>query len=164
MTTITLTPRATRWWRWPLLLVSFPLSSLAASLLLGPVTSVTVALLAGALVGLALGITSALALGTPWRRWVPLTVIGLALGTLAVVVVPAVAPIVQGLVLALAQAAARPPLRALIWVPLATAAWAIAWLISWVVAISDEPGFVTFGASGALFFTLVMFVVKRVTR
>jgi hypothetical protein len=167
MTTIA-APTSRRWRRWPLLLVSFPLSGLVASLLLGPVASVSDALLGGAFVGLVIGFSGAFALGTPWRRWVPATVVGLALGTLASFAVPLVGPLVQGAILGLAQGFARPAVRPLIWVPLTAAVWGIAWVISWFVAVSDEPGFVTFGASGALFYTLSMLaatlIAKRVAR
>lgn len=163
MTTVTARTART-WWHWLVLFLSFPLSGLVSTLLFGPVESWPVALGAGAVVGLVIGATSALALGTPSRRWVPATVIGLALGTLASLLLPVIGPLVQGAVLALARSTARPPLRPLLWVPVATAAWGTAWVISWIVAISDEPGFVTFGASGALFYTLVMLLVKRVAR
>ena len=167
MTTIT-TTTTRRWWVWPVLFVSFPLSGFAASLVLGPMTSAPVALAGGALVGLIIGFAQSPALGTRPTRWVPATVVGLAVGTALAVLLPVVGPLVQGLALAAAQAVVRPPLRPLIWVPLVAAAWSAAWAISWVVAISDEPGFVVFGASGALLFTLLMLatamIAKRVER
>ena len=166
--TTTTAPTTRRWWVWPVLLVSFPLSGLAASLLLGPMNSAPIALAGGALVGLVLGFSQSLAFGTRPIRWVPATIVGLAVGTALAVLFPVVGPVVQGLALSTAQAFVRPPLHPLIWVPLVTATWSAAWLISWVVAISDEPGFVVFGASGALLFTLVMLaattIAKRVTR
>ncbi len=155
---------ARRWWTWPLLFVSFPLSGFAASLLFGPMNSVPIAVAGGALVGLALGVTQSLALGTRAARWIPATVLGLAVGTALAVLFPVVGPVLQGLALGAAQALVRPPLHPAIWAAVVGAAWSAAWAISWLVAISDEPGFVVFGASGALLFTLVMFLAKRSAR
>jgi hypothetical protein len=158
------TATARRWWTWPVLFVSFPLAGLAASLLFGPMNSVPIALAGGALVGLVLGFAQSLALGTRASQWVPATVVGLAVGTALALLFPVVGPVLQGLALGAAQAFVKPPLHPVIWVGIVTAAWTAAWAISWVVAISDEPGFVVFGASGALLFTLVMFVAKRISR
>ena len=165
MTTLS-APKVTarRWWTWPLLFVSFPLSGLAASLLLGPMNSVPIALAGGALVGLALGATQSLALGTRASRWIPATVLGLAVGTALAVMFPVVGPVLQGLALGAVQVFVRPPLHPAIWAAVVTAAWSAAWAISWVVAISDEPGFVVFGASGALLFTLVMFAATLIAK
>ena len=165
MTTISVQrTSARRWWAWPLLFVSFPLSGLTASLLFGPMNSVPIALAGGALVGLVLGVTQSLALGTRASRWIPATVLGLAVGTVLAVLFPVVGPVLQGLALGVAQVFARPPLHPVIWAGVVTAAWSAAWAISWIVAISDEPGFVVFGASGALLFTVVMFFAKRIAR
>ena len=169
MTTISApSTTARRWWAWPLLFVSFPLSGSAASLLFGPMNSVPIALAGGALVGLVLGLTQSLALGTRASRWIPATVVGLAIGTALAVLFPVVGPLLQGLALGAAQAFVKPPLQPAIWGALVTLTWAAALSISWVVAISDEPGFVVFGASGALLFTLVMFgatvIAKRSAR
>jgi len=150
------------------LFVSFPISGLAASLLLGPVATVPAAALGGVIVGLVLGGTSALALGTRAARWIPATALGLAAGTVASVLLPVVGPVVQGLALATGQALAKPPLHPAIWIPLLTATWTAGWAVSWVVAISDEPGFVVYGASGALLTTVVLFLAtargRRTTR
>ena len=153
-----------RWWTWPVLFASFPLSGLAASLLLGPMNAVPIALAGGALVGLVLGFTQSLALGTRASRWVPASVVGLAAGTALAVLFPVVGPVLQGLALGVAQAFVRPPLHPAIWGAMVTAAWTAAWAISWVVAISDEPGFVVYGASGALLFTLVMFAASMIAK
>ena len=158
------TPTTRRWWTWPVLFVSFPLSGLAASLLLGPMNSTPIAVAGGALVGLVLGFTSSLALGTRPSRWIPASVVGLAVGTALAVLLPVVGPVLQGLALGAAQALVKPPLHPAIWAAVVTAAWSVAWVISWVVAISDEPGFVVFGASGALVFTLAMYIAKRSAR
>jgi hypothetical protein len=127
-------------------------------------TAVPTALAGGALVGLVLGGTQALALGTRPQRWLPATVVGLAVGTALALLFPVVGPLLQGLALGAAQAFVRPPLHPAIWAALVTATWTVAWAISWIVAISDEPGFVVFGASGALLFTLVMVIAKRSAR
>jgi hypothetical protein len=163
MTTIA-APTTRRWWTWLVLFVSFPLSGLAASLILGPMTSVPIALAGGALVGLVLGFTESLAFGTRSSRWIPATVVGLAVGTVLAVLFPVVGPVVQGLALGVAQALVKPPRHPVIWAALVTATWSVAWVVSWVVAISDEPGFVVFGASGALVFTLAMYIAKRSAR
>lgn len=153
-----------RWWAWPVLFVSFPLSGLAASLLLGPITTVPGAATGGLLVGIVLGFTSSLALRTRPSRWVAATAIGLAIGTVASVLLPVVGPVVQGLALSGAQGFARPPLHPAVWIPLMTATWTAGWAVSWVVAISDEPGFVVYGASGALLTTLVLYFVTVTSR
>ena len=147
-----------------MLFVSFPLGGFAASLLLGPMNSVPIALAGGALVGLVLGVTQSLALGTRPSRWIPATVAGLAVGTVLAVLFPVVGPVLQGLALGVAQAFVKPPLHPALWGALVTATWSAAWAISWVVAISDEPGFVVFGASGALLFTLVLFAATVIAR
>lgn len=151
-----------------MLLVSFPLSSLTASIVVGPALGMVPAALGGAIVGLGLGFSSALAYRQPYSRWVPATIVGLVVGTVASGLVPVVGPMLQGLAVGLAQAVVRPPLNRVLWVALTAAAWAAAWGISFVVAISDEPGFVTFGLSGALFYCLTMLVALviagRVTR
>lgn len=123
-----------------------------------------VALAGGALVGLVLGVTQSLALGTRAAWWIPATVLGLAVGTLLAVLFPVVGPVLQGLALGAAQAVVRPPLHPVLWGALVAATWTAAWAISWVVAISDEPGFVVFGASGALLFTLVMLAAATIAR
>jgi len=163
MTTIA-APQTRRWWVWPVLFVSFPLAGFAASLLFGPMNSTPIALAGGAIVGLALGITQSLALGTRASRWIPATVVGLAIGTALAVLFPVVGPVLQGLALGAAQALVKPPLHPAIWGALVTATWSAAWVISWIVAISDEPGFVVFGASGALIFTLVMFAANTIAK
>lgn len=160
--TATTAQKTRRWWVWPVLFISFPLAGLAASLLLGPMTSVPVGLAGGALVGLVVGISTALALEARASRWVPGTLLGLAVGTALAVLVPVIGPVLQGLALGAAQALVKPPLHPAIWIALVTAAWSGAWAISWAVAIADEPGFVVFGASGALLFTLVMFAATRI--
>lgn len=161
--TTTAAPSTRRWWAWPVLFVSFPLSGLAASLLLGPVTSVLAAAIGGALVGLVLGLSSSLALRTRPARWIPATVVGLAVGTIASVLLPVVGPVVQGLALASAQCFARPPLHPAVWIPVLTVTWTAGWALSWVVAVSDEPGFVVYGASGALLTTLVLFAATAIS-
>ena len=77
---------------------------------------------------------------------------------------PVVGPLLQGVALGAAQALVRPPLHPAIWGALVAAAWTAAWAISWLVATSDEPGFVVFGASGALLFTAVLVLAKRSVR
>jgi len=163
MTTVT-APLTRRWWAWPVLLVSFPLSGLAASLLLGPVTTVPAAVVGGSLVGIVIGATSSLALRTRLPRWTAATALGLAVGTVASVLLPVAGPLVQGLALSATQAFARPPLHPAVWIPLMTATWTAGWAVSWVVATSDEPGFVVYGASGALLTTLVLLAVSVIAR
>lgn len=166
MTTLTL-PSTRRWWHWLVLLVAFPLSGLAASLLVGPVLSVPAAVAGGVVAGLGLGFAGALAFRQSPRRWVPATVVGLVVGTVVSVLVPVVGPLLQGLALGVAQAAVRPPAPAL-WAVATAVAWTAAWGVSLVVAIGDEPGFVTFGLSGALLYCAAMLatvlVSARVTR
>lgn len=157
--------RPTRqWWPWPVFAISYPLSGLLVSVVLGPVSAAPEAAVGGGIVGLALGAAGSLAMRTRATRWVPATMAGLILGTIALVTVPVVGPAVQGLVLGAAQSLARPPLHPRLWIPLVTATWTAGWAVSWVVALSDEQGVIVFGASGAILATAALFAAIAASR
>lgn len=154
------TPAPTRRpWRFLLLFVSFPLAGLLVSLLFGRSLTPLQALAAGAILGLVIGVASAFALGTRMWTWALASAVGLGAGTAASVLLapqaPLLAALIQGLALGIAQALVKPPFHPLAWAVLVLFAWFTAWAVSLQVAIGDEPGFVVFGASGALAFSAI---------
>jgi hypothetical protein len=159
--------------RWILLGLSFPIGGLIVFAALGPITSPVLALAGGAIAGLVIGAAEAFALRVPMVRWIIATVIGLGVGSLlAAFVAPllpagpvaVVAALVAGIVTAAAQLLAHPPLPRLLWLAVHTAGWVIAWLVSLVIAISTDQGFIVFGSSGALVFTVGLFLIVHLAR
>ena len=155
--------------RWILLGLSFPIGGLIVFIALGPVTSLGLALAGGFIVGIVIGAAEAFALRVPMIRWIVATAIGLGVGSLlaalvasllgAGIVTTVLTAIAAGIVVSAAQLVATPPLPRLIWLAVHTAGWVIAWLVSLVIAISTTQGFIVFGASGALVFTVGLFLI-----
>ena len=155
--------------RWILLGLSFPIGGLIVFLALGPVTTPVLALAGGAIAGLVIGAAEAFALRVPFVRWTVATAIGLAIGSLvsaliapllgAGVLPTVVTALAAGLVAVRRQLARRAAVATPVWLLLNTAAWVVAWVVSLVIAINVTQGFIVFGSSGALVFTLGMFLV-----
>lgn len=157
--------------RWILLGLSFPIGGFIVFLALGPVTSPVLALVGGFIAGIVIGAAEAFAFRVPVVRWTVATAVGLGAGSLiaalvapilgAGIVTTVVTALAAGIVTTAAQLLAKPPLPRLVWLLVHTAGWVIAWLVSLVIAISTSQGFIIFGASGALVFTLGMFLAVR---
>jgi hypothetical protein len=155
--------------RWILLGLSFPIGGLIVFIALGPVTSLGLALAGGFIVGIVIGAAEAFALRVPMIRWIVATAIGLGVGSLLAALVASLlgagilttvlTALVAGIVTSAAQLLATPPLPRLNWLAVHTAGWVIAWLVSLVIAISTTQGFIVFGASGALVFTVGLFLI-----
>lgn len=159
-------PTLPRLARWIVHLAAFPLTGLTVWLLFGPIDSPLTAAGGGAIVGLGVGATQAwaLELARP-ARWTAATVLGLAVGSplgLLVGGIPGLA--ITGVALALSQSLARPPLPWVWWSLLVAGGWLLAWAVSLTVALELEQGFVVFGSSGALAFTVLLAVTTALVR
>jgi hypothetical protein len=152
--------------RWLLSFLGFPLGGYAAALLVGPLDTITAALVGGLIAGAVLGGAQAWALGPRGPRpssWVAATAaglaVGVALGSAAVDYATDVdALLVQGAItgaaVGLAQAVLLlPRLRiwALVWPVALAGLWALGWLVTdSVIGSSVDQQFYVFGSSGAL--------------
>ena len=167
--------RATRrLWIWPIaVLVSFPIAGYLADLIVDGVDSVWAALVGGLIAGLVIGAAEWFAL----RRWVSwlwiaATSIGMAAGLTAgaalvdygtgrgdVLLMGAVTGLgvgaLQALVLARSEVSG-----ALWWVVANPPAWALCWLVtSYVITRNIQDQFTNFGASGAVVFGLLTWLL-----
>ena len=167
--------RATRrLWIWPIaVLVSFPIAGYLADLVVDGVDSVWAALVGGLIAGLVIGAAEWFAL----RRWVSwlwiaATSIGMAAGLTAgaalvdygtgrgdVLLMGAVTGLgvgaLQALVLARSEVSG-----ALWWAVANPPAWALCWLVtSYVITRNIQDQFTNFGASGAVVFGLLTWLL-----
>ena len=160
-------------WAWPVaVLVGFPIGGYAANIIVGKIDSVGAALVGGVIAGVIVGAAQWLAL----RRLVPLvwiaaTSIGLALGLAAGAALVdygisrgdlALMGAVTGLVVGGLQAflLARRGSGAVWWVVGNPPAWALAWFVTtFVITRNVKEHFAVFGASGALVFALLTWLV-----
>ena len=167
--------RATRrLWIWPIaVLVSFPIAGYLADLIVDGVDSVWAALVGGLIAGLVIGAAEWFAL----RRWVSwlwiaATSIGMAAGLTAgaalvdygtgrgdVLLMGAVTGLgvgaLQALVLARSEVSG-----ALWWAVANPPAWALCWLVtSYVITRNIQDQFTNFGASGAVVFGLLTWLL-----
>lgn len=168
------TTGARRLWGWPIaILVSFPIGGLIADLVVNGVDSVGAALGGGLIAGAIIGVGEWLVL----RRWVswlwiPATSVGMAAGLAAgaglvdydigrrdLALMGAVTGIGVGLLQALVLA--RDGISGAFWWAVANPpAWALGWLItSYVISRNIDDRFANFGASGALVFGLLTWLV-----
>jgi hypothetical protein len=167
--------RATRrLWIWPIaVLVSFPIAGYLADLIVDGVDSVWAALVGGLIAGLVIGAAEWFAL----RRWVSwlwiaATSIGMAAGLTAgaalvdygtgrgdILLMGAVTGLgvgaLQALVLARSEVSG-----ALWWAVANPPAWALCWLVtSYVITRNIQDQFTNFGASGAVVFGLLTWLL-----
>jgi hypothetical protein len=157
--------------RWILLGLSFPIAGLIVWLALGPVTNPGLALAGGAVAGIVIGAAESFALRLPLARWALATGTGLAIGSLlAALVSPLlgdgilgtiVTALIAGAATAAVQLIAGPPLARPLWLVLRSVAWVVGWVVSLVLAINVTQGFIVFGSTGALVFTVGMFFAVR---
>jgi hypothetical protein len=161
-------------WLWPVaILVSFPIGGYIADLAVDGVDSVGAALVGGLIVGAVIG-------GAEWfalRRWVswlwvPATVAGMAVGLVAgaalvdygidradLALMGAVNGLVVGVMQALVLARRRIP-GAFWWAVANPPAWALGWFVSsYVISRNIDERFPIFGASGAIVFGLLTWLL-----
>jgi hypothetical protein len=161
-------------WVWPVaILVSFPIGGYLADLVVDGVDSVGSALIGGLIAGLIIGAAEGFAL----RRWIswlwiPATSIGMAAGLTAgaalvdygisrgdLLIMGAVTGLGVGALQALVLA--RSPVSGAFWWAVANPpVWALGWLVtSYVITRNVQDQFTNFGASGALVFGLLTWLL-----
>jgi hypothetical protein len=170
-------PVVRRLWVWPVaVLVGFPIGGYLADLVVDGVDSVGAALVGGLIAGAVIGAAEWFAL----RRWVswlwiPATSVGLAVGLTAgaavvdygigrgdLVLMGAVSGVGVGVLQALVLAQHRIS-GALWWAVANPPAWALGWLVSsYVISANIDERFTNFGASGALVFALLTWLLLAV--
>jgi hypothetical protein len=161
-------------WLWPVaILVSFPVGGYLADLAVNGVDSVGAALVAGLIAGLVIGAAEWFALRrqVSWL-WIPATIAGMAVGLTAgaalvdygtgrgdVALLGAVNGVAVGVMQALVLARHRIP-GALWWAVANPPAWALGWFVtSYVITTNVEERFAIFGASGALAFGVLTWLL-----
>jgi hypothetical protein len=160
-------------WAWPVaILVGFPIGGLAANVIVGKIDSLAAALIGGLIAGAIIGATQWLALRSlvPWV-WLVATSLGMAAGLTAGAALVdygisrgdlALMGAVTGLAVGGLQALllARRGSGALWWAAVNPPAWALAWLVTtFVITRNVKEHFAVFGASGALVFALLTWLV-----
>jgi hypothetical protein len=149
---------------WLLTFAGFPLGSVAARLVAGPVDGPVAALVGGFVSGAVLGAAQAWALGPHRPRpvaWVLATALGLAaglaVGAAAVGYATDLGPlVVQGAIcggaVGLAQAVVlrRNRILAVAWPIYLTGAWALGWAITTSIGVEVDLQFTVFGSAGAI--------------
>jgi hypothetical protein len=168
------TPVARQLWIWPVaILVGFPIGGYLADLVVDGVDSVGAALVGGLVAGAVIGAAEWFALRrwVSWL-WVPATALGLAVGlTVGAALVDygigrrdlALMGAVSGIGVGALQALvlARQRVAGAVWWAVANPpAWAIGWVVSsYVIARNIAERFTNFGASGALVFALLTWLL-----
>ena len=170
---MTVTSRSDAAWRlwagWGLAFIGFPLGGLAASALVGGVTTPLDGVIGGAATGAVIGLAQWLALRrrvalTPW--WIAATAAGMSagLGLGIALLGPDTAGItlpLRGLVTGAGIGIAQFALlrgstaRAFVWPLVVACGWAIGWLVTRAVGIDLALQWSVFGSSGALTFQLL---------
>lgn len=170
-------PVARRLWVWPVaILISFPIGGLLADLIVNGVDSVGAALVGGLIAGAIIGVAEWFAL----RRWVSwlwiaATSVGMAAGLTAgaalvdygvsrgdLLLMGAVTGVGVGVLQAVALARHRVS-GAFWWAVANPPAWAIGWFVSsYVISRNIDERFTNFGASGAIVFGLLTWLVLAV--
>jgi hypothetical protein len=166
--------RAPRLWVWPVaILISFPIGGYLADLVVDGVDSVGAAMVGGLIAGLVIGAAEWFAL----RRWVSwlwiaATSIGMAAGLTAgaalvdygisrgdLLLMGAITGLGVGVLQALALA--RSGIAGAVWWAVANPpAWALGWLVtSYVITRNIQDQFTNFGASGAVVFGLLTWLL-----
>jgi len=148
---------------WCLTFLGFPVGGFLAEAIVGPIDAVWVAVVGGAIAGLALGAAQWLVLRRVGidARWIALTGVGLAVGLgIGVAIFDygtsvgdlAVLGTVSGLCVGAAQwFVLRDHVGAsLLWIPGIAACWALGWTITTSIGVDVELKWAVFGASGAI--------------
>jgi len=160
-------------WAWPVaILVGFPIGGYVANILVGKIDSIGAALIGGLIAGAIAGGAQWLALRSlvPWP-WLVATSVGMAAGLTAGAALVdygvsrgdlALMGAVTGLAVGGLQAflLARRGSGAAWWVVVNPPAWALAWFVTtFVITKNVKEHFAVFGASGALVFALLTWLV-----
>ena len=169
---LTTTPR--RLWLWAVaILVSLPIGGYVADLAVNGVDSVGAAIVGGVIVGAVIGTAEWFALRhrISWL-WIPATIVGMAVGLVAGAALVgygigradlALMGAVNGAAVGTAQALvlARHRVRGAVWWAVANPpAWALGWFVtSYVISRNVDERFAIFGASGALVFGLLTWLL-----
>lgn len=157
---------------WILSVFGFPIGGFAAINLFstneGPLPAAAAGYVAGFVIGIGQWLSARATLSLKWPF---LTGVGLALGALIgeFVVQGKTDPtsltifgLVSGAIVAMSQAFEFSAKNAIIWLASATTLWTIAWAITANVIVDPERGYVVFGMSGAVVYTLALgFLVAR---
>jgi hypothetical protein len=168
---------ARRIWLWPVsILVSLPIGGYIADSVVGGVDSVGAALVGGLIVGAVIGAAEWFALRR-WVSWVwiPATIAGMAVGLVAgaalvdygidrtdLALMGAVNGLAVGVMQALVLARHRIP-GAFWWAVANPPAWALGWFVSsYVISRNIDQRFPIFGASGAIVFGLLTWLLLAV--
>ena len=162
-------------WAWPVaILVGFPIGGLVANLIVGKIDTAAAALAGGLIAGGIIGAAQWLALRplVPWL-WVVATSVGMAAGLAAGAALVdygigrgdlALMGAITGLGVGGLQALllARSVSGAIWWVAVNPPAWALAWLVTtFVITKNVTEHFAVFGASGALVFALLTWLLLK---
>lgn len=160
-------------WAWPVaVLIGFPIGGYVANIIVGKIDSIGAALVGGLIAGAIVGAAQWLALRSfvPWL-WVVATSVGMAVGLTAGAALVdygisrgdlALMGAVTGLAVGGLQALllARRVSGALWWAAVNPPAWALAWFVTtFVITRNVDEHFPVFGASGALVFALLTWLV-----
>jgi len=168
------TSKPPRMWRWVVaILVSLPIAGYLADLVVDGVDSVGTALAGGLIVGAIIGSVEWFVLRqrVSWL-WIPATIAGMAVGLVAgaalvdygiargdLALMGAVTGLAVGTMQALVLARDRIP-GAVWWAVANPPAWALGWVVtSYVISRNIDERFPIFGASGALVFGLLTWLV-----
>ena len=163
-----------RLWMWPIaVLISFPIGGLIANLVVDGVDSVGSAVGGGLIAGAVIGAAGWFALrGRVSWLWIPATSVGMAVGLTAgaalvdygisrgdLALMGAVTGVGVGVLQALVLA--RHGIRGAFWWAVANPpAWALGWLVtSYVITRNIDDRFTNFGASGAIVFGLLTWLL-----
>jgi hypothetical protein len=161
-------------WLWPVsILIGFPIGGLIADVVVDGVDSVGAAIVAGLIAGAIVGAAEWFALRwwVSWL-WIPATCAGMSGGLAAgaavvdyaisqgdLALMGAVTGVGVGVLQALVLARRRIP-GALWWAVANPPAWAVGWIVSsYVISRNIDERFPVFGASGALVFGLLTWLL-----
>lgn len=154
---------------WMLTFLGFPLGGVLALLVVGSVEGVASGALGGVLAGAVIGTAQWLVL----RRylgvgpgWILVTALGVAIGVGVGALLSGADTEIGGLLITglasgvavglLQWALLRGRVRgAILWVPVAAAAWPVGWTVTWSVGVDVERGYAVFGSTGALVCTAI---------
>jgi hypothetical protein len=170
---MTIAPKSGAAWRfwagWGLAFIGFPLGGLAATALVGGVTTPADGILGGLATGAVIGLAQWLALRrrlalTPW--WIAATAAGMGaglglgialLGTDTTGITLPLRGLVTGAGIGIAQFALLrgSTARAFVWPLVVACGWAIGWLVTRAVGVDLTANWSVFGAAGALTFQLL---------
>lgn len=159
-------------WVWLLSVFGFPLGGFAAvnlaSIYDGPLSAATAGLVAGFIIGLGQWLTKRDTLSLKWPYF---TALGLGIGGLfgSVVLEGRSDPVsltlfgtISGLVVGTAQAFDFANRReASLWFVTTFLLWSVSWAITATVIVDPERGYVVFGMSGAIVYTVLSGILLR---